>query len=296
VLTGVPQRTATLRRLTRIGIGFPASITTPAATAAESRSGILFRSERGLFLNVLRGTQVDEIAAFPYGREAQMVVPSGTDIVVLAPGATAADQAHLYIWSETQRRWRHKPLPLPATIGGAIQADWWPVTDFDARSDFLRVISNSTQGAGLNHLIYDWQAPREPVEPTATAAGFDSATVTLAEVSRQTEFRVHELIVDIDYGQPATQTAPRGIAAWVNTDAHPDLDQTYATDDDDNAAKIASSARSKLITTATNTRRGHRQTIRFGTNDGAPSTFNAAPVLAMTGVKVRRVIMRCEEV
>lgn len=304
VLTGVPGQTATLRRLTRIGIVGPpgnggSTPPTPvwAAAACETRQGILFRSERGPGLNLLRGTQVDQFAYMPYGEQVGYVVPAGEYVQVLTTGDTLTEQAHMFVWSDVNRRWRHKPMPTPASQGATSQGiRWAPALDGDVAADWLYAVSIEGY-SGSSFGLYTWYANREPLEPQVDAFGYyDTATVTLSEYSQATPFAVKEMIVEVDFGQPATQGAQRSVKASVVTQSVTDLDQTFPIDTGDLAVPFSSSQFGKTWQNANTTRRGHRQTVRFAPTDGAAGTLTAAPVIEMTGVKVRRVILRCETV
>ena len=99
----------------------------------------------------------------------------------------------------------------------------------------------------------------------------------------------------MDFGQPTTQTGVRSLTAQVVTDGVVDLPQKFPTDSSSNVSRPASSAQRYEWKNATSTKVGHRQIIKFGLSDGQ-QTFSAAPKITLQGVKLRRVIMRCEEV
>lgn len=307
-ISGVPGQTASLRKLATPGIGgLPqagAFYPQHACGASLINQGVLFRSPRGALVNVLSGSTVRAFAhspGLPGSNDAAVdMVTSAGDLTCVLDTTYSADRtynaARLFLWSDLHRRWRVKSLPTAAQVSAALGVRYWTVEDRDALGTNLYLIGAETNGVNNVDLV-GWYAPKEPVDPQTDANGYyDTATVTLSEYSQPTPFAVKEMIVELDFGQPATQGAQRTVKASVVTQGVTDLDQTFAVDTGDLAVPFSSSQFAKSWQNANNTRRGHRQTIRFAPTDGAAATLTAAPVIEMTGVKVRRVILRCETV
>jgi hypothetical protein len=300
-LTGVPGQSASLRRLSTTG--HPAIKNTVIASphigrgAVHSNVGIVQRTIRGQLAEIVRGTQV-EVFAHHSGvdkSKAIFVTTAGEYVVVTETDAASAGyDGTMWCYSESRGIWRQKAMPTKASQG-AEGIMWIPVEDRAGDSERFYAVGLERY-ASTNHAIYVYSGFREPLDPQVDAYGYyDTATATLAEYSNTAPFTVKEMVVEVDFGQPAQQGAQRSVKASVVTQSVTDLDQTF-----DIAGDLAVPFRStKLVKTwanANNTRRGHRQTVRFGVNDGAAATMTAAPVIEMTGVKVRRVILRCEMV
>lgn len=301
-ITGVPGQTATLRRLSTTG--HPgvknATIATPhtGRGAVQSNVGIIQRSIRGVLAEVVRGSQVDVFARRPGVDKAKAIyVTSAGEYVVVTEtdAASVGYDGTQWVYSESRGIWRQKAMPTKGSQS-AEGIMWIPVEDRAGDSERFYAVGLERY-TSTNHSVYVYSSPREPIDPQTDANGYyDTATVTLAEYSQAAPFAVKEMVVEVDFGQPTTQGAQRTVKASVVTQSVTDLDQTFAIDTGDLAVPFASGQFAKTWQNANTTRRGHRQTIRFAPTDGAAGTLTAAPVIEMTGVKVRRVILRCETV
>lgn len=303
VLTGVPGQTATLRRLNAFGAvrdSITASAEINGAAALPIPGGAIVRGGRGASVLLLNGAQVTPFASFPDQPGTTdfpyvpMLANAGEHGLVLdSTGASSTVPNRLWVWSNATRRWRCKNLPTP-TERSKSSIRYYPVDDRDAATTNLYVTAIELSGGSYD--INALYAPKEPTEPQSSSGVFDTATVELADYTARDPFRVLEVVVEVDFGRPATQTGLRSLGVQVITNSVTDLDQQFTTDTADLAVPFKSSQRRWEWGNAQATRRGHRQTLRAVVNDGATATYQAAPVIEMTGVKVARVIMRCETV
>jgi hypothetical protein len=249
-------------------------------TAAESAVlGIVSATDPDYGLVALSGGVSTKIHYGPIGPPAwptaQAVVDCGNDIVVQSLG-------YLWHWSDNQRRWR-------LTINPYTTAQT-PVEDPTGHASFLMTLG---EDAGNT---YVYRTVKEPLQPLSTGGVFDSATATLAEYQGKEPFKVNEILVEIDFGNPNVQSGQRSLAVCAITNGIVDLETRYPLATDGTALALQSSTFTKTWDTARSTRNGHREMVRFPVNDGAAATYTAAPRLTLKGIKVRRVIMRCEEV
>jgi hypothetical protein len=136
----------------------------------------------------------------------------------------------------------------------------------------------------------------EYLQPTTISGGstFNSATATLTNYIDRQPFKVNELLIEVDFGQPTTQTGIRSLTASVVTGSPADIDNTMQRDSNGNVISPTSTAFTKKWSNMTATKNGDREMVRFRPSDTARA-YSAAPQLTMQGIKVRRVIMRCEE-
>lgn len=281
-VTGVLGETTNIRKMANIGSQYFSNI----LAGAEADSGVLFPAGEGEALRLLSGTQV-YAAMHASGTVIDRIV-NASDCVV------ATSDNHFWIWSNTHRRWRRSDAPT-ATEQGHLSIAYWPAEDGTVSSSVLSAVGHHNT-TGSTYTVYGWDTPREPLQPVSTGGAFNSATVTLAEYQHNAPFKVNEILAEVDFGQPVVQTGERSLAVAAITNAITDLDQTFVHDTDGTVLPAQSSTITKVWGNATATKVGDRQMTRFGVSDGAASTYTAAPKLTLKGVKVRRVIMRCEEV
>jgi hypothetical protein len=280
-VSGVLGASTVVRRISKNGIDHRiTSNAAPGLTAAESAVlGIVSATDPDKGLAALSGgvsTKVHHGPMGPSNAAVNAVVNIGSDLAVTAG-------TWVWHWSDKQRRWRVSLNPL--NTGTQI-----PVEDVTGYSSYLQVVG---QDAGQ---VYVYRALKEPVQPVSTAGAFDSATVTLAEFQGKDAFKVNEILVEVDFGQPAVQTGLRSLEVCAITNGIPDLSSTFPLAADGSPFLPQSTSFTKVWEDALATINGHREMVRFVVNDGAASTMTAAPKLTLKGVKVRRVIMRCEEV
>jgi hypothetical protein len=279
--------TTNVRRITKIG-GIQSSTTNlvRARTVAESEDGPVFIAENKHGLRILRGSRVEQFMVLP-DPYTQL-----TEVVSCADYLTVRAGGDVWVWSELTRRWR-KTVPPTATQLGHASVAYQLVSDQNTGTSTIGLVSNHNT-SGSNYEARIWQQPKEPRQPVSTGGAFDSATVQLAEYNRDTPFRVNKLLVEVDFGRPLTQTGNRVMTASVVTQPGAQLAQTHALSGD-----LPAVARSTPITTTwtsvSTSRNGHRQMVEVGATNGLADTFTAAPVITMQGLKIRRVIMRCEE-
>lgn len=274
-VTGVLGQTATLRRVNSIG---------SYGGAAESQQGIITRgSGRDIWL--VRGGSTDTILAIPDDGE----VLSEVSIGDAGEHVMLATDLNVWIWSDLTRRWRRKTVPAGYSQHIAFR-------DMSGNPR-LYMVSYGTVPGGRP--VYLHRCQREPLQPEVVEGAFPAATVRLAPFTNPTPFRVHEVIVEVDFGRPANQTPPRSLSCRIDAATSTDVSSTFSVSAEAFLAGLgpavppASSTLTRTWTTATATVNGHRETVRFVLNDG-PVTHSAAPVLTIAGVKVRRVVLRYE--
>ena len=128
---------------------------------------------------------------------------------------------------------------------------------------------------------------RLPINPTLTgytSPSYLSATATLAEYQRNDPFIVRELIAEVELDANSS-TATRTLTTRVLLPGSTDLAIATAT-----AAATATKS-STWAVAGTN----QRATVRHNTDDSVAS-YVAQPEVTLAGVKLRRLIMRCQEV
>lgn len=278
-VTGVLGETTTVRKLTKVGLTHATAASVPGA-AAESESLGIISSIAGRYSR-LASTSGRLTTAIHSGLVPDDVAYDSPFIVNAGPYLLVAAWDRLWVWSELARNWR--------VVVNPYTTDQVPVEDAFSSSDYLWVL-----GREGGDDVYVNRTLKDPIEPVQNGASFDSATVTLAPYHGTAEFRVHSLIVEVDYGFPAARTAPRSVSASVAVTPPADLDVPFTSDSAERAVPLASTTFTQSLGSSPDSRRGHRRTVTFAVND-AGHTYTATPQITMTGVKVRRVIMRCEE-
>jgi hypothetical protein len=264
-VSGVLGKTASLRRIASVG--------PPGGGAIETQQGLMFAGGGVGQVWLLRGSTT--VPFFSAPDEGVGMFGDANTHAVLATSKSG------WVWSDVTRRWRRTTTPAGYSHV--------PFKDMSG-SGFLYVLS-WTVGVGAKSL-YIHRTLREPLQPTVTNGQFNAATVRLAPFTNPTPFRVHEVIAEIDFGRPTNQTPPRSLSCRVETSAAIDIPSAF-TSSDGVAQSPTSTTLNRQWSNAQNTVNGHRETIRFAVSD-APTTYSAAPVLTMRGVKIRRVILRYE--
>lgn len=282
-VTGVLGSTTTVRKVADVGVTFDGlPVTLPSNTmvweVAKTQSGLVAASGDGL--SVLRGSHSTHFASFGEQITAMYAASVGSHLMVCT--GTAGE---LWVYDEVLRNWR-KTVP-PAAAGLVIH----PAESENSAVNDLTFIGHNTSA-----LSWTWfRQLKNLVQPLSTSGVFDSATVSLVNhVATDRPFRVKQILVEVDFGRPAVQTGKRSITVQAITDSVVDIPARQALTTTSQVSLLGSSAQTFGWQAQNATRNGHRQMLRFDVNDGNV-TFAAFPRITMQGVKVRRVIMRCEE-
>jgi hypothetical protein len=270
---------------------------TQMALATASQFGVSFMAaERGI--RVLRGSSVAD-AARPFGIRIRQIVAAG-DVLMALGSNSAGSQFSAWLWSEARRMWRSSTLPTGASLGYGNNLRYHQlVRDEGNRSTHLNVLANvGTYGSAEQVLVL--RQEKEQNNPAAAGGLFPSATATLADYQTKAPFRVTEVVVEVDFGSaaaggPGIADAVRSLSVQIATSPLTDQDVTLRRTSSGDPQPPASTSLTKTWSALEFTRAGDREMVRFKVNDAAPA-MAAAPVLTLQGLKVRRVIMRCEEI
>lgn len=297
VATGVPGQTLSLRQITTVPFTEPFSID----TSVVRTFGV-----QGAAVSELAGTNQ---RALNYG-----LCPDGRPALLAGAGAGRINTSIGFAYSD---------IGSITDEGGAVTdlgATMW-VLDFYNGQWCRRQVTTAParMGSGQStyaHLFYRsgspdaeslWFAPANAQELVCNNDGTPATgTVELAEYYHPVPFTVKEVVVEADYGSVQTDftghsagaaaayaTGNRSVAVGVKTPGVPieegsDLTQARA------QSSIGTQLLPSLGATGSNyTRR--RSFMRFNPTDGA-TTYTATPVVTLTGVKLRRLVMRCQEV
>lgn len=283
-ISGVLGQTTTVRRITPNGPSpGDLSFTPPAFSAVESSVGIMHPSASPKQLHVLNGSlSVPAIAGFPEADPIERIVAFGQ----YAIGVTTGHK--VWVWSDLARRWRALDPGVEFTIGNVD-----PVASESGFGSYIHIIGREF-GGGVS-TTYMYAALTDPTDlPTdETVTTFSEATVTLSARNSNAPFRVLETFVEYDFGGPSS--IPRSAGVSVVTAPIHDMAFSPELDADGSVAPNSGHVHETNWATPTGTKRGHRVMVRYPMADTAP-TFSAAPRIRMKGVKVRRVIMKCEDV
>lgn len=165
-------------------------------------------------------------------------------------------------------------------------------------------VSKLTRSGGqVDLLIFRRSAPTDNVymarlDPPDLIPNRDgtwpAATAELAEYYHPVQFRVKELVAEVDYGQAgwSAATNDRYISASVRTPgAFIEREETL------DVNRSATSTITHILPARNQTGVNYskrRSFVRFNLTDGG-ETFTASPIITLSGVKLRRVIMRCVE-
>lgn len=312
-VTGVLGETTSVRKVSVLGIsnadGVPSSLYTSTLyhTAVHTPAGILFMAgQRGVRVN--QGSNIVDFARFPSAPQITNMVSAGDHVVV-----TTGNPQQVWIWSYTRRTWRMSTLPNAAQYG---YLDWTRVIPaFDegnaSKYMYLAATGRKSVTVGDSDLVMLLQL-KEPTNPSTLNDSFVQGVADLAGFEARQPFRVSELLVEVDFGSTvlsevapiyvgdppvatALNNAPRSLGAQIVTGPVADIDATLARDSAGSPTFPTSSLLTKTWANLGTTIAGDREMVRFRPSD-AGASFTASPRLTMRGVKVRRVIMRCEEV
>lgn len=268
-------------------VGVSMAPSPPLATA--SQFGVSFMAAtRGI--RVLRGSNVAD-AARPFGTTIWQIVAVG-DVLAAYGSSKGGAQDEVWLWSEARRMWRASTLPSASSLGYSSLFRHQLVRDEANRSTHVNVVVSAGSYGSAESVLVLRQA-KEQTNPAASGGVFPSATLGLADYQAKAPFRVTEVVVEVDFGTTSGDAA-RSLTAQVHTSALTDQDVTLRRTTSGDPQLPVSSPLTKTWSTLSSTTAGDREMVRFKVNDAAPA-MAAAPRLTLQGVKVRRVIMRCED-
>ena len=293
-VTGVLGQTTTIRRLTPTGATgaiYSGVGATTSVLACETVGGIFtYGGGDGEPLTLVSGTQVRPVLHLAADKKITRLARSGYHVL------GQQNDEKLWVYSERHHRWR--TASLAATNGSGHTAYYQPVEDLEGDAKIAMTVVYRDGSSSSTGYVVSQEA--EPTQPTTTSGVFDSATATLAEYRGKDPFRIKKLLVEVDFGQPTTQTGQRSLGAQVLTNSRIGLPARFLRTTSGEVDPLATAPYTADTFTqtwndATATLRGDRVLLDFDVADGA-DTFAAAPRIGMRGVKVRRVIMRAETV
>jgi hypothetical protein len=299
-VSGVLGQTTTVRKVSRIAMDDDAQFSGWffGYDAIETQQGIFHRSGTGDVIRTLGGSTVSPVMYLSGARSMHRISNAGDHIVGLEAagdftyGGSAA-VTHAWVRSETSQAWRRTLLPTPTQLGSST-ATYFPVIDDATQTDSLYCVVQA--GTGGSATTYNFELAKNPLQPAVVGGVFTSATVTLADYQKTRPFRVREMLVEVDFGQPTNQATQRSLTAQVLASPVLDMDPTFARTTSGDVSLASSSAQTVTWGNAIATKNGDRQLLRFNVNDGPASTFSVSPRLTLKGVKVRRVVLHCEDI
>lgn len=295
VVSGIPGETASLRQITTVPFTEPFSID----TSITRTYGV-----QGAAVSELAGTNLRALnyGLCPDGRPALLAGAGGgrvnTSIAfaysdigsVTDEGGTVTDLgATIWVLDFYNGQWCRRQVTAAPVRMGSMQSSYGHL--------FYRAGSPDTEA------IY--MAPASAQELVCNSDGTAAVgTAELDEYFHPVPFIIKEVFAEVDYGSiqtvfdtagaPAVYAAiDRKIAVSVKTPGVPietaqTLDYSRAT-----SSTMTHVLPAQVQTGANYTRR--RSFVRLRPTDGM-HTYTATPVVTLTGVKLRRLILRCEEV
>ena len=292
-LTGIPGQTASLRQLTTVPFTEPFSI-----------DSSIVRSF-GVY-----GAAVSELAGTTQRSLNYGLAPDGRPALLAGAGGGRFNTAMAFAYSD---------IGSVTDEGGVVTdlgSTMW-VLDFYNGQWVRRQVTTAPvrMGSGQStyaHLFYRsgspdaesmWLAPAYANDLVSNSDGSPATgTAKLAEHFEKYPFRVKEILCEVDYGSRQTvfdtaggaaayAAANRSISVMVATPSTPieasvDLSLARAT-----SSTMSQTLPQVTVAGANYTRR--RNFVRFAPTDGT-DTYVAQPVVTLTGVKLRRLILRCE--
>ena len=282
-IDGVLGQTTTKRQITTKGVA--------VAGGVDVDAGIFFMAGGNpdqASVRLLSGSQTptalwDPLASF-----------NGTDRIVRVGGhyvfAVTDTGGVIYMWSEHTRNWRRIQAFTAAELSMIGSVRYSIASDPGAAADRAFIAARGEVTGNYNAVrIYTYDI--DPFNPPVTAAGtaYTNATVNLAEYDHRRPFTVTEVLAELDCGTTSLN-ATRSIALTVKMPT-PVVD--YSTN---LTALLANAATTQTYTLpAAASTAGERPMIRFSPNNAGPS-MSVIPNVRLQGVKLRRLIMRCQEV
>lgn len=301
VASGIPGSTLSLRQITTVATGYlPVSIDTSVASAGPPVTALVKQefAPNGPLFRELVGSRDRALSwgASPDGRYpyyiaqmtrvgpylvARSALANGT--VVDEGGGSTVLGTTLWVLDTRVGTWTRRQVPVHT----------------------LYALASWREPSG-DLLVYRTGSPDNHYFASLSLAGlfpdqdgtYQTATAELAEHYHPTQFHVKEVLCEVDYGtipssgENGATNLDRSIAVYVKTpgviiDQEADLTLSRA-----KTSTLTQSLPTRAQTGANYTRR--RSWVRFNPTDGN-STYNAAPVVTLTGCKLRRLVMRCQE-
>jgi hypothetical protein len=284
-ITGVLGQTTQKRQITSKGV--------TTAGGVEVDAGVLFGAGGNpdqAAVRLLSGTLTPTALWDPsagFGSPERIVRVGGHYVFVITD-----DGGVIYMWSEHTRTWRRIQALTAAELsytGGDGTVKYRVASDPGAGASQAFLAARGTLASNnLSVRIYTYDI--DPFDPPVNSAGtaYQSATVDLAAYDHKRPFRVKELIAEVDCGTTSLN-ATRSLALAVKAPGKPIDNFATITGPAANASAAQTWTLPAMASTA-----GERAVYRFNPTDTGES-FNIIPQLTMRGVKLRRVIARCQE-
>lgn len=295
VVTGIPGQTASVRQITTVPFTEPFSIDTSIVRTygvqGAAVSELAGTNQRALNYGLCPDGRPALLAGAGPGRVNTSLAVAYSDIgSVTDEGGVVTDLgATIWVLDFYNGQWSRRQVTAAPVRMGSMQSTYNHL--------FYRAGSPDTEA------IY--MAPASAQELVCNSDGSAAVgTAELAEYFHPTPFIVKEVYAEVDYGsiQTVFDTVPaatvyaaidRKIAVAVKTPGVPietaqTLDYSRAT-----SSTMTHILPAQAQTGANYTRR--RSYVRLRPTDH-PQTYTMTPVVTLTGVKLRRLILRCEEV
>jgi hypothetical protein len=260
--SGVLGTSFTLRRLnTTSAPVFPGS-------AVSSSLGTVFKAHDALW--ALNGSEsrpiaYDTPAGFGFVRSA------GPDYVAAScPGG-------LVIFSEASQTWRKVLAP--------VGPDAEPYETFAAEPVLYFFSKSAEDSVPVGARLYSYD--HSPITMTTETGAFRSVSATLAEYESRVPFRVHDVDVYIDMGV-SSDAYTRSVGVQL-------VDPIRSLENGTTPADIqtAPPSHTRVLPQLAETN-GEQLMVRFGSAD-LGAVYGFSPKVTLEGVKLRRVVVHCEE-
>lgn len=301
VATGIPGSTLSLRQITTVATGYlPVSIDTSIVSAGSPVTTLLKQESvpNGPLFRELVGARDRPLSwgGSPDGRYPFYVAETarvGPYFVARTPfqqgtlvdegGGSTVLGTTLWILDTRTGVWTRRQVPVHTLYS---LATWR-----EAAGDLIAYRTNSPD----NHYFASLSLNGLYADQDGT---YQTGTAELAEHYHPSLFHVTEVLCEVDLGvidnlaENALTNLDRSISVYVKTpgvviDQEQDLTLSRS-----KSSTLTQTLPTRAQVGANYTRR--RVWVRFNPSDGN-STFNATPVVTLTGCKLRRLIMRCTE-
>lgn len=280
-VSGVLGQTATVRRITGKGAA--------GSYGVETDAGIMFGASGTpdqAFVRLLSGSQVQTVLWNPSlgSTNTNGAITSVAGQYVFAGVANAPK---VFMWSEYTRNWRVVTI-VDSTVWASSATK--AATDMAVTTEYaFLALSGTDNAAATRQRIYRYLI--DPFDPPydAVAGAYTSATAELSGYDHPKPFTVTEVIVEVDCGTTA-QNKTRAVSVQMVTNS---AVMDYAASVASLHAAASSSQTATLPSLASTA--GERVAVRFSPNNGGP-TMTVTPRITLQGLKLRRCIVRCQEV
>lgn len=295
VLTGIPGQTASLRQITTVPFTEPWSIDTTVVRTFG-----------------VQGSAVSELAGMNQRALNYGLCPDGRPALLAGAGMGRVNTSMAFAYSD---------IGTVTDEGGTVTdlgATIWVLDFYNGQWSRRQVTANPVRMGSMQssygHLFYRagspdaetiWMAPATAQELVCNSDGTAAVgTAELDEYFHPVPFIIKEVFCEVDYGSvqtvfdtagaPAVYAAiDRKVAVSVKTPGVP-IETAQTLDYSRSASSTMTHILPAQVQTGANyTRR--RSFVRLRPTDGM-HTYTATPVVTLTGVKLRRLILRCEEV